>query len=141
VRGEDEDRIFSDYFKVWIGVTEVQMVEDFNSLEKIEEIIESRRGDIADKSVKDYIQLLFLKNTLLAERTATALRELLVKSDGETAEKFRGIIGDIELLRKSLAALEILATDIGLIKVDQKEISQDIKGLRKDLGYDNAKGK
>ena len=105
------------------------------SIEKIDLIIDARREDISDKTVKDYIQLLFLKNTLLAERTATALRELLVKSDADTSDKFKNIIADIETLKKSLAALEILSTDIGLIKSGQKEISKDIKGLRKDLGY------
>jgi hypothetical protein len=111
------------------------MKEEKNSMEKMDSIINARREDISDKNVKDYIQLLFLRNTLLAERTASNIKDLLAQTDIATSERFRGILADIQLLKDGMIALQLLAKDIGLIKMGQVEISRDIKGLRKDLGY------
>ncbi len=111
--------------------------DDLDAMERIDQIIEDRRADITDKNLKDYVQFLFLRNTLLVERTATKIKELLAKTDAETAGKFKDIIEDIDTLKKGIMALEVLSADIGIIKADQKEIGKDIKSLTKKLGFED----
>jgi hypothetical protein len=121
------------------GVENLEInLNEKSSMDRLDSMIIEIRAGISDKSVKDYIEFLFLKNTLIAERAAAAIKELLAKTDVETAGKFKGILSDIQILKDGMIALKLLSNDIGIIKSDQKEIGRDIKGLRRDLGYENA---
>jgi hypothetical protein len=116
-------------------------MEEKTSLQDLERIIEERKKGISDQKVSEYVELLFLRQTAIAEAMAIKLKTIADKTDAETAAELIEVCRDMDTLKATVKALELLSKDIGTIKDSQLELGKDVKGLRHELEVQNDETK
>jgi len=89
-----------------------------NSLKHIDALIAEKKKCIKDKDVCEYIELCFIRSTMVAENIAVAVKESFDQVTKEYSKRF-----------------EVLTQEYSK-RFDA--IASELQGLRKDLGYSNG---
>jgi len=93
-------------------------MEKNNSLKHIDLLIAEKKKCIKDKDVSEYIELCFIRSTMVAENIAKAVKESFDQVITEYSRRF-----------------EVLTQEYSK-RFDS--ITNELQGLRKDLGYENG---
>lgn len=72
------------------------------SIKHIDELIAKKKNNIADRDLVDYVELLFIRSTLIAENVAVAVKESFEQFTANYNAKFDAITDELKSLRKDL---------------------------------------
>lgn len=78
------------------------MIEHKNSLKHIDELIAEKKKYVKDKEMLDYVELLFIRATMVSENIATAVKDSFDKITEEYRDRFDEIRNELQGLRKDL---------------------------------------
>jgi len=78
------------------------MANKTNSLKHIDSLIAEKKKLIKDSNITEYVELLFIRSTMITENIAMAVRDSFDKVTDEYRDRFDEIKGELKALRKDL---------------------------------------
>lgn len=77
-------------------------MEPKNSLKHIDSLIAEKKACITDRAIVEYVELLFIRSTMITENIATAVKDSFDKITLEYRVRFDDIKNELQLLRRDL---------------------------------------